>query len=266
MPAANSIRGRILNCVPSFDKENDWTLDKAIEEGLVNMEFPDTFDLREDDWWEIGDQEDTSACVGWASTHGLLRWHLAKQDKISREDQLSPWLTWMAAKDTDNDETTIVSDVHTGVCLKAALDILRKYGAVHLKDLPLDPEEFTVKFKNPEFADLASQMKIKGYYRVINNDDCNVDYLRMWISSQGPVLAMVGPDDQWWDWPVDNKFQAYDKESVGDRGHAIAIVGYTNDHFIIRNSWGTQFGDNGYIYCTNEYVTQAFCEAYGILI
>lgn len=44
----------------------------------------------------------------------------------------------MAAKETDNDETTISADVHSGVCLKAALDILRKYGAVHLKDLPLD--------------------------------------------------------------------------------------------------------------------------------
>lgn len=29
-------------------------------------------------------------------------------------------------------------------------------------------------------------------------------------------------------------------------GHAISIVGYDKDGFIIRNSWGTTFGDNGY--------------------
>lgn len=263
MPAGGRVTGRILNCVPSFDKENDWTLDKAILEGLVKMDFPETFDLRED-WWEIGDQLDTSSCVGWASTHGMLRWHLVKENRITKEDQLSSWLTWMAAKETDLDTTTTADDINSGVCLKAALDVLRKYGAVHAKDLPLDPEQFSTKFKTTEFADLAAQMKIKGYYRVINNDDCNVDYLRMWISSQGPVMAMVDIDSQW-DRTAEHTFETYDIENTNG-GHAVAIVGYTKDHFIVRNSWGTEFCDNGYVYCSNEYVTKAFCEAYGILL
>ena len=29
-------------------------------------------------------------------------------------------------------------------------------------------------------------------------------------------------------------------------GHAVAIVGYNEDGFIIRNSWGKSYGDNGY--------------------
>ena len=29
-------------------------------------------------------------------------------------------------------------------------------------------------------------------------------------------------------------------------GHAVAIVGYNEDGFIIRNSWGMSYGDNGY--------------------
>jgi hypothetical protein len=29
-------------------------------------------------------------------------------------------------------------------------------------------------------------------------------------------------------------------------GHAVAIVGYNEDGFIIRNSWGRSYGDNGY--------------------
>lgn len=29
-------------------------------------------------------------------------------------------------------------------------------------------------------------------------------------------------------------------------GHAIAIVGYNNDGFVIRNSWGTKYGEDGY--------------------
>ena len=29
-------------------------------------------------------------------------------------------------------------------------------------------------------------------------------------------------------------------------GHAISIVGYNDDGFIIRNSWGKSYGENGY--------------------
>lgn len=255
-----------LICVPSFNKENDWTFEMAIAEGLLNIPFPHTFDLRED-WWDTGNQDDTSACVGWASTDGLLRWHLVKENKISQEDQLSSWLTWMAAKEDDDDETTTAADIHSGVCIKDALEILRKYGAVHLKDLPLDTGEFNKKFNTQEFSDLASQLRIKAYYSVVkNNENCNIDYLRMWISNQGPVIALLELDGQWKPAPpVENRFEVYDTESIGNC-HAIAIVGYTNDYFIIRNSWGTEYGDNGYVYCSNEYVVNSLYEAYGIFV
>ena len=31
-------------------------------------------------------------------------------------------------------------------------------------------------------------------------------------------------------------------------GHAVCVVGYTQDAFIIRNSWGKYWGENGYCY------------------
>ena len=31
-------------------------------------------------------------------------------------------------------------------------------------------------------------------------------------------------------------------------GHAMALVGYTKNAFIIRNSWGNNWGENGYCY------------------
>lgn len=35
-------------------------------------------------------------------------------------------------------------------------------------------------------------------------------------------------------------------------GHAIAIIGYNKDGFIIRNSWGTSYGNQGYALIKNE--------------
>ena len=51
-------------------------------------------------------------------------------------------------------------------------------------------------------------------------------------------------------------------------GHAVAIVGYSADkRFIIRNSWGTAWGDKGYGYASEAYITAAFFnESYGITL
>ena len=63
------------------------------------------------------------------------------------------------------------------------------------------------------------------------------------------------------------------------RGHAVTIVGYTSDRFIIRNSWGEGWGDNGFAYASLSYAQDAFkfrnfnggvesneLEAYGIAV
>ena len=35
--------------------------------------------------------------------------------------------------------------------------------------------------------------------------------------------------------------------------HAVATVGYTSSYWIVRNSWGTRWGEKGYIRFTREY-------------
>ena len=264
MAAGQRLNGqsRVLNCVPSKDPQNDWTLDKALAEGLVSWTYPERCDLRRP-WWNVGDQLTTSSCVGWAATDGVLRWHLAERGLIRPQDELSPWLTWMAAKETDADPESTVADDHSGVTLKAALDVLRKYGAVHASEFPFDHEQFRAKYPSPEFAELAAKLRIKAYYRVMNDNNCDPNHLRMWIARQGPVLALVDVDSQWVR-ESEHVFEEHGEETGG--GHAVAIVGYTQTHFVIRNSWGTDFCDQGYVLCSNAYVQSAVCEAYGVVV
>ena len=46
----------------------------------------------------------------------------------------------------------------------------------------------------------------------------------------------------------------------------MALVGYTPDRFIVRNSWGTPWGDKGFGYASSAYAQAAFTESYGVAL
>ena len=46
----------------------------------------------------------------------------------------------------------------------------------------------------------------------------------------------------------------------------MALVGYTTTGFIVRNSWGTGWGDKGFAYAADTYAQPAFTEAYGVVV
>src|SRR5438128_2460864 len=89
-----------------------------------------------------------------------------------------------------------------------------------------------------------------------------------WPSAHGPILAGLNVD-QTWDNATSTKGNLdtpLPKTARG--GHAIAVVGYTaTGRFIIRNSWGPAWGDNGFAYASPAYITGAFFdESYGVTI
>ena len=80
----------------------------------------------------------------------------------------------------------------------------------------------------------AGKMMIGTYGKVNNLKD-----LKFAIIANGPcfgALPVYSDDCDFWKQKSGQKFQGY---------HAISIIGYNEEGFIIRNSWGTTFCDNG---------------------
>lgn len=256
---------RIFNCVPSKDKQDDWKMDKAIAMGLSPKKkvLLKTVDLRAK-WWKVGNQGETGACVGWATADSLLRYHFTKAKKIKPGEHMSVRFIWMASKEMDeyiDYPTTFIDDA--GTSLKSALKVAKKFGALTAENLPFDGK--LVKVKEGNFLKVAGKFKIKAYFNLAQKQSEKINLFKEWLAYHGPVLTCLDCDDSWNYPPKGGILTKYDKKSV-DGGHCVSIVGYTPTHFIIRNSWGTSWGDKGFVYASYDYVQDAFKEAYGIVL
>ncbi|MCK9170466.1 MAG: C1 family peptidase [Treponema sp.] len=258
--------GYILNCLPSQNKEKDWSLTAAGDAGIFTAaaSVPSEKDLREN-WWTVPDQGRTGSCVGWGTADGVLRWHFVKAGKLAENEPLSVRYLWMAAKEMDefsSRPTTFIEQ--DGTTLKAALDIARKFGMVKDSVLPFinsgsSPELYSSGDANSFYA-IASQMKISGYY----NLGVDPAQWKSWIANNGPVLTRLNVDAAWERAAETNgELHTYDRMHTYG-GHCVVLAGYTDDYFIVRNSWGTGWGESGFAYAYNEYAQEAFTEAYGI--
>jgi hypothetical protein len=252
---------RILNCLPSRDTEKDWRFHNAAEAGVLRADtaIPANKNLREA-WWTIGDQKATGSCVGWASADSVLRWHFVKAGRIATGDLLSVRFQWMASKETDvylSRPTTFIES--EGTSLKGALDVARKFGVVKDVVLPFASGKL-YPGQGDTFYALAAQLKISSYF----NLGRDLADWRTWLATKGPILTRLDVDATWDDADVTGgNLDTYRPETVRG-GHAVALVGYTTNRIIVRNSWGTGWGDKGFGYASQAYAQAAFTEAYGV--
>jgi C1A family cysteine protease len=261
-----SFTNRILNVVPSRNTERDWQFEAAVQTTGVRALAapPPSKDLRAA-WWKIGDQENTGSCVGWAAADGVMRYHLVKAGRISRTERLSARMVWMASKETDEfaqrPETFVEA---SGTSLKAAMDICRKYGVATEAMLPFHISTTMYAGDEDTFFATAAQRRAASYFNLRKN----MAQWKSWLASNGPILVALNVDATWENATATAGVLETFKPDTVRGGHAVCLVGYTRvGRFIVRNSWGTGWGDKGFAYATPAYINAAFFnESYGITL
>jgi C1A family cysteine protease len=256
----------ICNVVPSRATEQDWDFTASIESGALGAPaaLPASVDLRAG-WWKVNSQEDTGSCVGWATADGVVRYHMVQTGRVAQDMLLSPRHVWMASKETDEFTTRPESFIEgAGTSLKSALDVARRHGVALMSDLPFHIQ--TKMFTGSEQAFYAgcAQRRIASYFN-LRRDLAN---WKTWLASNGPILAALNVDASWDNAAANGgKIDAFKPATVRG-GHAICVVGYRTDgRFIVRNSWGTGWGDHGFGYVKPAYIAAGFFdEAYGVTV
>lgn len=264
----NEFSGYILNCIPSPETEEDWTIADGDDGELVDLTqtLPSSMDLRAS-WWSIRNQGQTGACVGFATADSVLRWHYVQRGLIGKQDFPSPRFIWMANKETDgitNYPTSFLE--RSGSSTRDAMSVAKKYGCVLEQSLPMSRGYPLSRASLTAFYSDAARRRIHGYRNLFRGTADRLGTLKRWLAQRGPVLTRLNVDESWRKATSANGKLSVYNPYPGAGGHAVSLVGYTKDYFIVRNSWGTSWGDNGFAYASYEYTKAAFTEAYGAII
>ena len=193
----------------------------------------------------VRDQGDLGSCTGFAAITGFRECLLIQSGKPFVT--LSPLFEyfWERYK-----EHTVLQDA--GAQIRDAMKVLAKFGASPEADWPYDISKYTVMPPQQAVAD-AKNYPISGYHRVntmleakqaLSNKHPVVLGIEVWDSFESNTVAQTGlvpiPD--------------FNSEGM-QGGHAVCMVGYDDvqHHFIVKNSWGTSWGDKGYFYLPYGY-------------
>jgi hypothetical protein len=252
--------GRQLKAIPAARRSRNTEHDYPAP--LPDAAPPAGADLRRP-WQTATDQGHTASCVGW-SVAEALRWHLVEAGQLAPDQPLSPRFVWMAAKETDQrtdyPSTFLEED---GTSLKAGLDVVRKFGAVLESELPW--QGGLASGPAEDFNKSAGSRRIVSYHTLgddsVPDRSVHFDGWRRWLATSGPVLVLLQVDKN-----LDAaKLDTFDDASVVG-SHAAALFGYGPDHFLLRSSWGADWGDGGYARMSLGYAAQAVIESYGVIV
>ena len=147
-----------------------------------------------------------------------------------------------------------------GMYLREAMKIAQQKGDVLYEVLPgnsdVNEAMQKVQERKSELLSKAYPNRISTYYKI--DSEKAMKYALM---HDGPVAGgMKLYDHSDWNDKAVYIFNPTDSWS----GHAVLVIGWTEDYWIIQNSWGYNWGDHGLFYIPiTENFEDIFLEAYG---
>lgn len=194
----------------------------------------------------VENQGDTNSCTANAMAGAYE--YLANR-LLNRSDDVSRLFIYYNARELDGDVA-----IDEGTYLKSCIKVLRKHGACSEATWAFNPAQI-LEQPSTEAYEEAANFVIEDAYRVkvdmYEMQSCLADGypfafgLQLFSSFQAAgsngLVPMPDPDNE-----------------KHDGGHAMLCVGYSDADqvFIVRNSWGEEWGEQGYCYIPYDYMTK----------
>lgn len=197
----------------------------------------------------ISNQLDIGSCVAnaWCDALEILD-GLEGTDDVEQLARLLLyyWARYMHMA-TDRDE---------GTYLRAGAHQLLTIGIVEERYFPYTKENVFPQEVPLDLTTMASNNRLEGFYRVISTDQERLEEIDLAIRANHPVVFGA---------PVSEEFCRYEggytiftRPDTWVGRHAMIIVGVRRRagrfEFLLRNSWGLGWGDDGHVWVDQDYV------------
>ena len=211
---------------------------------LANIAEKDAVDLRKY-CTPIGDQGQTSRCSAFAWTHATeMSRNILTPDSKDASTRLSPNFTMLEFQRMQGDERGYQYAYQGGDGTVGGPDpgrVLTEHGTCRQELWPDDrPAPLQ---REPQLEADAERYRLEAVPLPIALDD-----VKKVLSSGCPVHVSMNTGAGFSDVGRDGRFDAAEAPSGRHGRHAMLIVGYTGNFFTLKNSWGTDWGDQGYCY------------------
>jgi hypothetical protein len=212
----------------------------------------------------VGNQGHQGSCVAWSSAYAARTIEEAARTGADPNSlRFSPSFLY----------NQIGLENCDGSYIERAMEFMTRSGSVPYSQFPYDDQDCS-KQPDQQLLEEARQYKMRGFNRLTPGDRNNVidlHAIKENISQGAPVVIgmqvggsymqnMMGKD--LWE-PT-----AEDRSMLGFGGHAQCVVAYDDRKyggaFLIMNSWGTEWGDNGFAWVRYPDFKHFVREAYGI--
>jgi len=202
-----------------------------------------------------GNQTLLNTSVGWATSYAARTILTARNQEITDKSKIrdfaySPIFPYYYAQEEGK-------HCHADADLGKALLTLKKLGTPKFIELM----EFCPDEIDPSIVEIASKNAIHGYARLFNvfdSPETKINAVKKAISEGFPVVAGIQAPPSFWD-PIEF-WQPREEKDKKFPGHAICVIGYDNSKyggsFEILNSWGKNWGNDGYIWIPYNYFAE----------
>ncbi|MCP4149888.1 MAG: C1 family peptidase [bacterium] len=201
-----------------------------------------------------GNQGSQNSCVGWSVAYALKSYQEKVEDRISFLDNSGRIRT-----DRVFSPAFIYNQINNGrdggASFISALNLLSSQGAATWADMPYNQDNYRIR---PSQAAKTNARRYRiNYWRRVNVRD--VKEVKAQLNAGYPVLTGIRTDDGF----NEAKQGFVWQRRIGqERGaHAILLVGYNENRraFKLINSYGRNWGDNGYGWINfNHFIKVAF--------
>ena len=213
-------------------------------------------------------QGDYGTCVGWSTAFAART--ISESIAMNRTDRSQTSNSAFSAiyvyKSITNDPSG-----QRGACISDAMDLMKDNGIVRRlsSERTLDFRRIALSlFANEQRHKIADYVRLFDYPRgSVGTVNERVPPVKKSLSEGKPVVIGMNTPDSFFG--AKDLWEPTESPTRNHGGHAMCVIGYDDDKyggaFEIQNSWGTDWGNNGYVWIRYRDFAAFVDEAYEII-